>query len=128
MYRNLHEVNLRDFTEKYGRDLVRGFDYHYKRGKVEIMATAATHAYLPLYMQHPPAIRAQVQIGVETHASVFGKTARGFWLPELGYSPGLEDLGVTPTPLATVAPAWLVRFRRRGRFERRPEHVADLSA
>lgn len=29
---------------------------------------------------------------------------------------GFEALGVHPTPLATVAPAWLVRFRRHGRF------------
>ncbi|UYY56998.1 complex I NDUFA9 subunit family protein [Sphingomonas sp. S2-65] len=29
---------------------------------------------------------------------------------------GLQALGVSPTPLATVAPAWLVRFRRNGRF------------
>jgi NADH dehydrogenase len=43
-------------------------------------------------------------------------------------SPGLDSLGVTPTPLDAVAPAWLVRFRRRGRFERRPAHTADLSA
>ncbi len=31
---------------------------------------------------------------------------------------GLSDLGIAPTPLATVAPAWLVRFRRHGRFGR----------
>ena len=43
-------------------------------------------------------------------------------------APGLDSLGITPTPLDTVAPAWLVRFRRRGRFERRPAHTADLSA
>ncbi|RDE05958.1 complex I NDUFA9 subunit family protein [Sphingomonas aracearum] len=29
---------------------------------------------------------------------------------------GLEALGVEPTPLASVAPNWLVRFRREGRF------------
>ena len=29
---------------------------------------------------------------------------------------GLAALGVTPTPLAAVAPAWLVRYRRQGRF------------
>lgn len=29
---------------------------------------------------------------------------------------GLDALGITPTPLAAVAPAWLVRFRRQGRF------------
>ena len=38
---------------------------------------------------------------------------------------GLADLGVTPTPLAAVAPEWLVRFRRQGRFARR---VDDLVA
>ena len=29
---------------------------------------------------------------------------------------GLAALGVTPTPLAAVAPGWLVRYRRNGRF------------
>jgi uncharacterized protein YbjT (DUF2867 family) len=29
---------------------------------------------------------------------------------------GLRQFGITPTPLATVAPQWLVRFRRHGRF------------
>lgn len=31
-------------------------------------------------------------------------------------SDGLAALGVTPTPLGAVAPAWLVRFRKHGRF------------
>jgi len=31
---------------------------------------------------------------------------------------GLAALGVQPTPMAAVAPAWLVRFRRHGRFAR----------
>lgn len=30
--------------------------------------------------------------------------------------PGLAELGISPTPLEAVAPAWLVRFRRAGRF------------
>lgn len=38
---------------------------------------------------------------------------------------GLAALGVTPTPLAAVAPDWLVRFHRQGRFGRRN---ADLAA
>jgi NADH dehydrogenase len=29
---------------------------------------------------------------------------------------GFEAFGIVPAPLATVAPAWLVRFRRHGRF------------
>ena len=34
---------------------------------------------------------------------------------------GLAALGVTPTPMAAVAPHWLVRFQRAGRFARRAE-------
>ena len=30
--------------------------------------------------------------------------------------PGLEAFGITPTPLAAVAPEWLGRFRKGGRF------------
>ncbi|MDG2534342.1 complex I NDUFA9 subunit family protein [Sphingomonas sp. HITSZ_GF] len=33
-----------------------------------------------------------------------------------GDAPGLAALGITPTPLASAAPAWLVRYRRHGRF------------
>jgi NADH dehydrogenase len=29
---------------------------------------------------------------------------------------GFRDLGIAPTPLAAVAPSWLVRYRRHGRF------------
>lgn len=31
-------------------------------------------------------------------------------------APGFEAFGISPSPLATVAPAWLVRYRRHGRF------------
>ena len=33
-----------------------------------------------------------------------------------GRHPGLGDLGIEPTALATVAPQWLVRYRQGGRF------------
>lgn len=38
-------------------------------------------------------------------------------------APGLAQFGITPTPIATVAPAWLVRYRRKGRFNRRPAEL-----
>lgn len=37
---------------------------------------------------------------------------------------GLADLGITATPLAAVAPDWLVRFRRQGRFAGRVDDIA----
>ncbi len=104
-YRDLHETNLREFLDDYERDITRGFDFHYKRGRLEIMATAATHAYLPLYVQHPAALRAQIRVGIEEHTRVFGKAPAGFWLPECGYSPGMEEVlsdhGIRYTIVAT---------------------------
>lgn len=32
---------------------------------------------------------------------------------------GLASFGIVPTPMASVAPAWLVRYRRHGRFAKR---------
>ena len=39
-------------------------------------------------------------------------------------APGLAAMGIEPTPLASVAPEWLVRFRKQGRFARRPDDLA----
>ena len=39
--------------------------------------------------------------------------------------PGLDAFGVSATPLEAVAPGWLVRFRRQGRFARRVDDVLD---
>lgn len=33
---------------------------------------------------------------------------------------GLATLGITPTPLAAVAPGWLIQYRRQGRFAKAP--------
>ena len=37
-------------------------------------------------------------------------------------APGLKAFGITPTPLAAVAPDWLARFRHGGRFAARREY------
>jgi len=41
---------------------------------------------------------------------------------------GLAALGIDATPLSTVAPGWLVRFRKAGRFGRRAETHAEVHA
>jgi NADH dehydrogenase len=33
-----------------------------------------------------------------------------------GTFPGLESLGIAPTPMEAVASSWLVRYRKAGRF------------
>ncbi|NLA58870.1 MAG: DUF1957 domain-containing protein, partial [Firmicutes bacterium] len=63
-----------------------------KTGNLEIMASAATHGYLPLLSVNPKAVEAQIAIGIETYRHFFGKDPKGFWLPECGFAPGIDDI------------------------------------
>ena len=59
-------------------------------GAVELIASGATHGFLPLLRPSPEAVAAQVAVGVSEHARVLGARPSGFWLPECGYFPGVE--------------------------------------
>ncbi len=71
--------------ESLDRDILKAFRRLSEEGYIELIASAATHAYLPLYKEYPNAIEAQVVMGLKTHERVFGEKAKGFWLPECGY-------------------------------------------
>jgi 1,4-alpha-glucan branching enzyme len=60
-----------------------------RQGHVEILTSAATHAYLPLLGQDE-SIHLQLRAAVETHRRHFGRPPRGLWLPECGYRPRYE--------------------------------------
>lgn len=91
MYRDLFRQDQVDFEEKFERNILRGFDYYYKKGRLELMSSPATHPYLPLYQQYPSNTRTQVQVAMDAISRQFGKMPTGFWLPECGYFPGLEE-------------------------------------
>ena len=74
------------FTETLQRDIVRAFRELQESGCLEIMASAATHGFLPLLQNFPEAQRAQIRIGCDSYREMFGREPRGFWLPECGYS------------------------------------------
>jgi 1,4-alpha-glucan branching enzyme len=59
-------------------------------GAVELIASGATHGFLPLLRPSPEAVAAQVAVGVSEHTRVLGARPSGFWLPECGYFPGVE--------------------------------------
>ncbi|MBK7865184.1 MAG: DUF1957 domain-containing protein [Archangiaceae bacterium] len=63
-----------------------------KGGVIELCTSALTHGFLPLLMNVPEAARTQVALGVEAHRRCFGLEARGFWLPECAYAPGLSQV------------------------------------
>jgi 1,4-alpha-glucan branching enzyme len=59
-------------------------------GRIELVASSATHAVLPLVATHA-CRRLQLDAGLRSHRRRFGPSA-GFWLPECAYEPGLEGL------------------------------------
>lgn len=78
--------------EAYNRNILLGFKKFSSLGLVELVASAATHAYLPLFKDYPSTVNAQIAVGLKTHKEIFGTEVKGFWLPEAGYYPGLDEL------------------------------------
>jgi 1,4-alpha-glucan branching enzyme len=84
---------LKMFQEKFKNDLVGAFRRLQDDGVLEIIASVATHGYLPL--MDAPSIYAQMKVGIDTYERHFHRRPRGIWLPECGYRPDggdLEDL------------------------------------
>lgn len=79
------------FLEVYKRDLTGAFKALGNSGKVEIITTAATHAFLPNLSAYPQAIRAQIRIATEHYRKHFEGFPKGMWLPECGYTPGIDN-------------------------------------
>lgn len=90
-YQKHFEKTLHRFSEVYQRDLIAAFSAVEAGGGVELMTTAATHGFLPLFQHQSGAIHAQVQCGVQTFRRHFGHAPQSFWLPECGYFPGIES-------------------------------------
>lgn len=81
-----------ELYESLERNILTAFKELSDEGYIELVASAATHAYLPIYKEYPNAIEAQVAMGMRTHERIFGEKAKGFWLPECGYYPGLDEV------------------------------------
>ncbi|TVR12194.1 MAG: DUF1957 domain-containing protein [Planctomycetota bacterium] len=60
-------------------------------GVIEGITCGATHGFLPL-MRTRQAQRAQIQIAAANFRKHFDRDPKGIWLPECGYTPGIEDL------------------------------------
>ncbi len=86
------------FLDRYDRDLIKAFRRLQDTGKIEIIASAATHGYLPLLALNGSAVSAQVRLGIDNYRHMFGRRPDGFWLPECGFYPGLDiilkELGI----------------------------------
>jgi 1,4-alpha-glucan branching enzyme len=85
---DFYSGRLRDFEQLYRRDLLAAFRHFQDIGQVDIIASAATHAYLPL-LDLDGSINAQISQGAATYERYFYRKAAGIWLPECAYRPAI---------------------------------------
>ncbi|MDD3181084.1 MAG: DUF1957 domain-containing protein [Opitutaceae bacterium] len=90
-YRALFTEHKAVFEGCGGRLALAFRDLHQRR-VIELATCAATHGLLPLLASHPKTVEAQVAIGLDYFEQVMGFRARGLWLPECGYFPGVETV------------------------------------
>jgi len=91
MYLERLEESLHRFTLTYGRDLISALKGFEEQGCIELITSSATHCFLPLFQVVPQAVKAQIDVAVQSHYHSFGSLPKGIWLPECGYYPGLEQ-------------------------------------
>jgi 1,4-alpha-glucan branching enzyme len=78
------------FAERYEGNILKALDHYQRKGKLELLATGATHPFLPFLTPYPEAIQAQIEVAISCYRQNFGKYPQGFWLPELGWTAELE--------------------------------------
>ncbi len=89
LYKN-NLLNVKAKFEFFQGDLIAPFKHFQSVGMVELLASAATHGYLPLMDLTPNCQKAQIVQGVSEYKRFFGVDPKGFWLPECGFSPGID--------------------------------------
>jgi len=78
------------YTERYEKNLLKAIDFFRRKGKIEILASSATHAFLPFISRNHESLQAQMEIPNSIYRRYFGSIPQGFWLPSLGWTPELE--------------------------------------
>ena len=80
------------FVNKFNKDLIAGFKKYQDLGCIEITTSGATHGFSPL-LATDTSLNAQFKVGSDTTKRLFGKKAKGCWLPECAYRQGYEFIG-----------------------------------
>ncbi len=80
------------FINKFNKDLIYHFKKYQDLGCIEITTSGATHGFSPL-LATDTNLNAQFKVGSDTTKKLFGKKAKGAWLPECAYRQGYEFVG-----------------------------------
>jgi 1,4-alpha-glucan branching enzyme len=73
------------------KDILSGYRYFNKKGYLEIITSAATHAFLP-FVKNRDFVRLQIEIGKKVHIDKIKKEPKGIWLPECAYKSGIGSI------------------------------------
>ncbi|WP_261807611.1 1,4-alpha-glucan branching protein domain-containing protein [Paenibacillus sp. N3.4] len=86
-----HFLELQKRYESCGGNVIGEFKRYQDNGFIEIVTSAATHGFLPL-MKTEEAVKAQIMSAVRDYKRHFGRKPRGFWLPECGFTAGIDRI------------------------------------
>jgi 1,4-alpha-glucan branching enzyme len=78
------------FFERYEGNILKALTAFQRKGKIELLAAPATHAFLPFFVSYPEAVQAQIEVALSSYHRCFGKFPQGFFLSEMGWTGGLE--------------------------------------
>ncbi len=82
-------TRLRALFRSVHGNLVGAFARLARDGRIELSGSAATHGLLPL-LHRRESVDLQLRLGFSEHQRLFGLRARGCWVPECAYRPGIE--------------------------------------
>ena len=85
-YRDRFRHIKQAFDQRFQHNLIGAFRRLQDEGYIEIITTAATHAYLPL-LARDGSINAQIKTAIKSYQRLFGRAPQSFWLPDYGYRP-----------------------------------------
>ncbi|HJV44799.1 MAG TPA: 1,4-alpha-glucan branching protein domain-containing protein [Bacillota bacterium] len=84
-------LGIKEYMEQHDYLVVPRFKQLSEKGLLELMTTAATHGFMPA-METAESIYAQWEIGLATFERYLGFRPKGVWVPECGYTPGLDRI------------------------------------
>jgi 1,4-alpha-glucan branching enzyme len=91
-YRERFRACLAQFEDRYRRDVTSAFRAISDSGQVRLITCGATHGFLPLMSLGASSWRAQIGTAVMEFERHLGRPPEGIWLPECGYTPGVETV------------------------------------
>jgi len=89
-YRARFRETLAQFADRYRHDVTAAF--RALGAPAALITCGATHGFLPLMSLGAPSWRAQIGTAAQAFQRAIGRPPEGMWLPECGYTPGVEEV------------------------------------